>query len=66
MKQDITLIILAAGKNSRANYQNKALFAYKGISCLENTIRVGLGLFSRIIVVGTAFCQEEYIDICVT
>lgn len=64
MKQDVTLIILAAGKNSRANYQNKALFAYNGISCLENTIRVGLGLFPRIIVVGTAFCKDEYVEIC--
>lgn len=65
MKYNITLIILAAGKNSRANYQNKALFEYDGVSCLENTIRVAKDLFEHIIVVGTEFCKEEYTRICI-
>lgn len=58
-----TLIILAAGKNSRANYQNKALFTYKGVSCLENTIRKGLELFDHILLVGTELSKGEYEEI---
>ena len=64
MKNDVTLVILAAGKNSRANYKNKALFTYHGISCLENTIRIGKTLFEKILVVGTEFCEDEYNTIC--
>lgn len=60
---ETTLIILAAGKNSRANYQNKALFTYKGVSCLENTIRKGLELFDHILLVGTEFSKGEYEEI---
>lgn len=61
---DYTLIVLAAGKNSRANYQNKALFAYDGTTCLENTIRIGINLFKHVLVVGTAYCEDEYKKIC--
>lgn len=64
MKHNLTLIILAAGKNSRANYQNKALFSYQGVSCLENTIRIGRQLFEHILVVGTEYSEPEYHAIC--
>lgn len=60
MKYNVTLIILAAGKNSRANNQNKALFSYHGITCLENTIKIATNLFKDILVVGTELCVNEY------
>lgn len=64
MKSNLTLIILAAGKNSRANFQNKALFEYQGVSCLENTIQMARNLFEDILVVGTDVCKDDYVKIC--
>ena len=47
---DKTLAILAGGKSSRMNYNNKALLLYKEKTFIENIINAGNSFSEKIII----------------
>ena len=50
MKINKTLAILAGGKSSRMNYNNKALLSYKEKTFIENIIEAGKN-FKKVVIV---------------
>ena len=50
MKINKTLAIMAGGKSSRMNYNNKALLSYKEKTFIENIIEAGKN-FKKVVIV---------------
>ena len=59
MKINKTLAIMAGGKSSRMNYNNKALLSYKEKTFIENIIEAGKN-FKKVVIVANN--KEIYRD----